>query len=150
VSRYNADTSGPEYNRSEGKIIILATVHDTFRKPAATKSFWVSFGSLDTALDFRRNVCLDSAQDLPIIVEHLHRDANDVYDEAGRVIGNAIKLFGSTSPFVSKLWSFKRWREALPLSDAPLLVDKFSFAANHMLPRLLPSPIDQLDRKFDH
>jgi hypothetical protein len=58
---------------------------------------------------------------------------------AGRVMGNAIKLFGSTSPFVSKLWSFKRWREALPLSDAPLLVDKFLFAVNHMLPRLLPS-----------
>jgi D-lactate dehydrogenase (quinone) len=150
VSRYNADTSGPEYNRSEGKTIILATVHDTFPKPSATKTFWISFESLDTALDFRRHVCLDNAQDLPISVEYLNRDAFDVIDEAGRVIGNAIKLFGTTSPFVTKLWNFKLWIEALPLSDAPFLVDKFLFAVNHMLPRLLPSQIDQLGRKLDH
>ena len=33
VSRYNADTAGEDCNRSEGKVVILATVHDTFPAP---------------------------------------------------------------------------------------------------------------------
>ena len=53
VSRYNADTRGCDCNRSEGKVLILATVHDTFPKPLQEKSFWISFDSLETALEFK-------------------------------------------------------------------------------------------------
>lgn len=73
VSRCNADTRGRECNRSEGKVMILATVHDTFPAPEKSKTFWVSFDSLDTALAFRRDVCLDNPKDLPISIEYMDR-----------------------------------------------------------------------------
>ena len=84
VNRYNADIRGEACNRSEGKVIILASVHDTFPKPTSTKTFWISFDSLDTALQFRREVCLDNPTDLPISMEYMDRDAFDVIDRGCR------------------------------------------------------------------
>jgi D-lactate dehydrogenase len=72
ISRYNADTSGCDCNRSEGKVLILATVHDTFPRPSRTKTFWVSFDSLKTTLAFRR-VCLENPLDLPVSIEYMDR-----------------------------------------------------------------------------
>jgi D-lactate dehydrogenase len=53
VSPYNANTSGRNCTRSEGKVMILASVHDTYPKPDRSKTYWMSFDSLDTALLFR-------------------------------------------------------------------------------------------------
>jgi D-lactate dehydrogenase len=60
VSRYNADIAGEDCNRSEGKVLILATVHDTFPAPSKKRVFWVSFPDMETTLAFRREVCLNS------------------------------------------------------------------------------------------
>ena len=38
VSRFNADTKGPAPNRCEGKVLILASIHDTFPTP---KKVWL-------------------------------------------------------------------------------------------------------------
>ena len=37
VSRFNVDTKGELCNRSEGKVLILATVHEMFAKPMEKK-----------------------------------------------------------------------------------------------------------------
>lgn len=42
VSRCNADTSGPPPCRSEGKVLILASVHDTFPRPSRCATLWIS------------------------------------------------------------------------------------------------------------
>lgn len=78
VSRFNADTKGEDCNRSEGKVVILATVHDTFPVPKEKRVFFVSFPDFKTTLDFRRQVCLDNPEDLPISCEYLDRDSVDM------------------------------------------------------------------------
>jgi D-lactate dehydrogenase len=150
VSRCNADTRGPELNRSEGKVIILATVHDTFPKPKQTKTFWLGFDSLETALAFRREVCLDNPTDIPISVEYMDRDAFDVVDRSGRVLGMTIKLVGTTSSIVAKLWGVKLFIEALPFAGAPLIVDKFLHMVNPVVPPILPKKVREIGLEMDH
>jgi D-lactate dehydrogenase len=111
VSRFNADTSGCDCNRSEGKVLILASVHDTFAPPATSKTYWISFDSLETALEFRQTVCLDNPKDVPTSIEYMDRDSFDVIDRAGRVLGNIIKLVGPSSALVRELWNIKLWIE---------------------------------------
>jgi len=150
VSRYNADTRGPDPNRSEGKVVILATVHDTFEKPRRTKSFWISFDSLETALQFRREVCLDNPADLPVSLEYMDRDAYDVIDRSGRVTALAINLFGTASTAVRYLWNCKLWIESLPVVGAPLVVDKLLHTVNNLIPSVLPRSVKQTAQKYDH
>jgi D-lactate dehydrogenase (quinone) len=70
VARWNADVRGPEPVRSEGKVLVLASVHDTFPKPVAAKALWVSVDSLATAAALKRAVCLGGgAGDLPVSCE---------------------------------------------------------------------------------
>lgn len=150
VSRHNADTSGPDLCRSEGKVIILATVHDTFPKPKDTKTFWLSFDSLETALLFRKEVALANPGDLPISMEYMDRDAFDVVDQAGRVLGNSIKLVGTSSSIIRRLWNLKLYIEALPFAGASLFVDKLLFHLNAFAPSILSSTIMNLGRTKDH
>jgi D-lactate dehydrogenase len=150
VSRCNSDTRGPDLNRSEGKVIILATVHDTFQKPKKTKTFWLGFDSLETALAFRREVCLDNPKDLPISAEYMDRDAYDVTDRSGRVLASTIKAVGTGSLVVRKLWNYKMWIEAMPFSGAPLIVDKFLHAVNPIIPSVLPKKVREIGLKMDH
>jgi D-lactate dehydrogenase (quinone) len=150
VSRCNADTSGPDLCRSEGKVIILATVHDTFPKPVATKTFWLGFDSLETALQFRKQVGLDNPADLPVSMEYMDRDAFDVIDRAGRVLGTAIKLVGTSSPIVRRLWHVKLLIEALPFAGAPQIIDKLIYNINGLFPALLPSAIMEIGHNRDH
>jgi D-lactate dehydrogenase len=149
ISRYNADTKGLECNRSEGKVLILATVHDTFQKAQTKKTLWVSTTDLDTSLAFRKEVCLDNPKDLPLSVEYMDRDSFDVIDRSGRVMGNLIKVVGMGS-VIGLLWNVKLKIEALPISGAELFCDKFLHVMNNMTPALLPSRMMEAGKKFDH
>jgi D-lactate dehydrogenase (quinone) len=150
VSRYNADCSGPDCCRSEGKVIILATVHDTFPKPKSKKTFWVSFDSIETALEFRQQVALDNPTDLPISMEYMDRDAFDVIDEAGRVLGNLIKYIGTSSTLIRQMWNVKLYIEALPYDSAPLWVDQIMYRLNQYFPPILSKSIMEIGRRWDH
>ncbi len=148
-SRYNADTKGLDCNRSEGKVLILATVHDTFAKPAAKKTFWISFADFETTLAFRKEVCLDNPKDLPISVEYMDRDSFDVIDCSGRVMGNLIKVVGMGS-FIGLLWNIKLKIGALPIEGSDLICDKFLYYMNNLTPALLPSRMMENGKKYDH
>ena len=152
VCRYNADTSdgGCECNRSEGKVIVLASVHDTFPRPSVSKTFWLSFDSLDTALAFRRQVCLDNPNDVPVSMEYMDRDSFDVIDRSGRVLGNMIKMVGTSSALIRNMWKMKLWIEALDFPGATLFVDKLLYNINPIVPGILPRPIADLGRQMDH
>ncbi len=149
ISRFNADTRGADCNRSEGKVLILATVHDTFPKPAEKKTFWISCTDLETALEFRKEVCLDNADDLPMSVEYMDRDSFDVIDRSGRVMGNIIKVVGMGS-IIGMMWKVKLQIEALPLDGAELFCDKFLHLMNKFTPALLPSRMMEMGKKYDH
>jgi D-lactate dehydrogenase len=150
VSRFNADTRGPDPNRSEGKVVILATVHDTFPKALDRKTYWISFDSLETALEFRKQVCLDNPDDLPISMEYMNRDAFDVVDRAGRVAGMCIKMLGTTSPVLTTMWNAKVAFEALPIPGASKAADRFMYAVNQIVPALLPANVMETGRAMDH
>jgi len=149
VNRWNADTRGEDCNRSEGKVLILATVHDTFPKPLSTQTFWIAFSDLDTALNFRRQVCLHNPQDLPISVEYMDRDTFDVVDSAGRVLATLIKLFGA-GDIIRILWKTKSKMEAKSWQDADLICDKILYKVNSWLPPVLPPPLMALGKSKDH
>lgn len=146
VNRSNADTHGPDCCRSEGKVILLATVHDTFPKPQGTKTFWISFDSLDTARRFRETVALDNPQDVPISMEYLDRDAYDVIDTSGRVMANCIHWTGMTSPLLRTMWNAKIYIEA----SYPGIVDIFLYKVNNLFPSVLPKKVQDMAAKFDH
>ena len=150
VSRFNADTKGLECNRSEGKVLILATVHNTFRSPPRAKSFWLSFSDLDTTIKFKTEVCLDNPADLPISIEYMDRDSFDVIDGAGRAMGLCIKLLGSDSPIVNKLWDYKLSFEALDFTGAATLPDKLMFFINPILPHIISKRMMEMGRARDH
>ena len=148
VSRYNADTSGPDFNRSEGKVVILATVHDTFAEPRKERHFWISFDSLETALAFRREVCLNNPLDLPISLEYMDRDAFDVVDSAGRAMALSIQFLGMTSPLLRQLWNAKLWVESI--LDNNIIVDQWLYRINHLVPSVLPTAVQDNGKQFDH
>lgn len=149
VSRYNADTRGEDCNRSEGKVLILATVHDTFPKADKSRTFWVSFRDLDTALAFRREVLLDSPHDLPVSAEYMDRDSFDVVDTAGRFSANLIKVAGMGG-MIKFLWDVKMRVEGLPFDWAPTIVDKILWWTNGLTPAILPSRMMEAGRNMDH
>lgn len=149
VSRSNADTKGIDCNRSEGKVLILATVHDTFPKAIEKKTFWISVKDFETALAFRKEVCLDNPKDLPISMEYMDRDSFDVIDRSGRVMGNLIKVAGMGT-FIGLLWTVKLKIEALPFAGAELFCDKFLHVMNNIVPALLPSRMMEVGKKYDH
>lgn len=150
VSRYNADCSGPDCCRSEGKVIILATVHDTFPKPKSKKTYWISFDSIETAFAFRQQVALDNPTDLPISMEYMDRDAFDVVNDAGRVLGNLIKYVGTSSTLMRQLWNVKLYIEALPFDAAPFWIDQLLYKVNKYFPSILPKSIMEMGLKWDH
>jgi D-lactate dehydrogenase (quinone) len=150
VSRYNADTKGCECNRSEGKVLILASVHDTFQAPTKDKTYWLSFADLDAAQRFRSQVCLDNPEDIPVSMEYMDRDTFDVIDRAGRMMGDVIKILGTSSPIVNQLWAVKLWIEGLNVRGASTFVDNVFYFFNPIFPAVLPRQIMDMGRAKDH
>lgn len=150
VSRFNADTKGRECNRSEGKVLILASVHDTFQSPTRAKTYWLSFDSLETANKFKTEVCLDNPADLPMSIEYMDRDSFEVIDQAGRMMGHIIKFFGSASLVVSAGWDIKLKIEALNVAGAATFPDRVQYFLNSFLPSILPTRIMEMGRARDH
>jgi len=148
VTRYNADTKGLECNRSEGKVLILATVHDTFPKPSSSKSYWLSFDELDTAIQFKEHVALTDPNQLPESIEYMDRGAFNVIDRAGRFMGHFIKYFGTTSPLVRQGWDIKVKIEAIPGMEK--MPDQIQYLINNLLPPVVPKSIMELSKKYGH
>jgi D-lactate dehydrogenase len=150
VSRFNADTAGPSACRSEGKVMILASVHDTFAAPAASKSLWVSCGDLATAHKLKAEVNFaGGVADIPPSCEYMDKDAVRAVDEAGRVLCWMIHAIG-IGPTLKALWDVKLKFEALPIPFAPVAADKALFLVNPLLPSTLPARIKELTAAHDH
>jgi len=150
LSRYNADISGSEVNRSEGKVLILASVHDTFAPPKKTDTYFLTFDSLELALKFRKEVALDNPKDVPISMEYMDRDSFDVIDEAGRIMGNLVSYLGAGHSFIGQLWDLKAWMSALPLPYADIVGDYILYQFNNLVPEILPKKIMYMGRASDH
>lgn len=148
LSRYNADLAGEDCNRSEGKVFILATIHDTFPMPQKSKMVWVSCKDFATANLVKRKVALASPKYLPKQFEYIARDQFDCIDQAGRGIIKLIEIVGMSN--LGALWNFKLKFESLPLPFVNIIADKFLWYLNPLIPESLPKPLMEQGRKFDH
>ena len=149
VSRHNSDTAGEDCNRSEGKVVILATVHDTFPAPTKKRMFFVSFPDMETTLAFRREVCLNNPKDLPISCEYLDRDSIDIIDRSGRIATHMIKYLGM-GDIMGSLWNIKVKVESLPFSWAPMICDKLLHMFNNWVPGAIPTKFMTAGTQWDH
>eukprot|EP00667_Euglena_gracilis_P005361 EG_transcript_5401 len=148
VSRFNADTKGPDPCRCEGKVLILATVHDTFPIPQRTQINWVSCKDFDTAQALKCQVFLKNPAALPTLVEYMDRDTVDVVDSAGRGFTTTINTLGMGS--LGALWGLKLQIQALPLPLADRICDLFLWYTNNLLPNPLTPPLAALAKRYDH
>eukprot|EP00928_Gymnodinium_smaydae_P032953 TRINITY_DN23740_c0_g7_i1.p1 TRINITY_DN23740_c0_g7~~TRINITY_DN23740_c0_g7_i1.p1 ORF type:complete len:665 (-),score=86.91 TRINITY_DN23740_c0_g7_i1:133-2127(-) len=148
VSRFNADTTGIDCNRSEGKVLILATLHDTHPMPESTKIVWIGCKDFATANALKREVFLASPTCMAKSCEYVERHQFDVIDQAGRMLIKVIEVVGMQH--LSTLWNLKLWIESLPVPFAGVVCDKVLWWANSLLPESLPPPMMSLGRQYDH
>lgn len=150
VSRYNAATTGPPPCRSEGKVLILASVHDTFPKPQKASTLWLSVRDFATAQRLKRDVCLaGGAADLPMSVEYMDGDSIKAIDEAGRVLCWLISVVG-IGHTLKRMWDLKIAFEALPIPFSAIIADKALWWLNPLCPAALPAPVRELTTSYGH
>lgn len=155
VSRFNADTRGPCYNRSEGKVLILASVHETFPRPKRRRCLWVSTDSLETASALKAHLFTappgpSGAPLLPSVMEYMDGGTCSTVDEAGRALIFAIKLMGLDGTMLGKMWALKTAIESLPVPFADVLPDTVLYYANSLFPHVLPPRVRELTRQHQH
>ena len=148
VSRYNADTSGVECNRSEGKVLILATLHDTYPMPTEEKVIWASCRDFETAQALKREVCISSPDCMAKSCEYINREVHDAVDQAGRILIKMIELLGMMR--LEPLWNLKLFIESVPVPFATIICDKFLWWFNGILPKSLPAELQKLTAEYDH
>ena len=146
VSRFNADVRGSEAVRSEGKVLVLASVHATFPKPTRSQTLWLGCRDYAQARAIRA-LCLQEPEDLPSQLEYINRDAFDVIDRAGRVLCTFLRLFGIGST-LELLWDVKKKLESLPGCDR--IVDKLLYLINPLMPNSLSRRLYACGKAFDH
>lgn len=147
VARYNADTRGIAPCRSEGKVLILATLHDTFALPKRQQMLWVGCPDLKTAQKLKRNVLLTDPKNLPASCEYMDRDSFDVVDSAGRALCLAMSGLGFGAP-LRAFWNLKLRIESLP--GCSTLPDSILYCINWALPRALPETLHTVGTECDH
>ena len=150
VSRFNAAITGPEPCRCEGKVLTLASVHETFPKPTQQRCLWLSCKDLRTAQQVKAEVLLKGGpQDLPSSVEYMDRDSVRAVDEAGRILCWMISFIG-IGPTLGRLWDLKLMFEASPIPLSGVLADKMLYWCNHLVPGTLPPEVRKLASEYEH
>jgi len=148
VSRFNADTAGPDCCRSEGKVLILATVHDTYPLPTKTETISVSCKDYQTAHELKWAVALKSSTCMSKSCEYFNRETFNGVDRAGRILIKSIELLGMGR--LEPLWNLKLFIEILPIPFATVICDKLLYWFNGILPMPLPPALRQLGAEFEH
>mmetsp|Transcript_33437 Transcript_33437/g.73149 ORF Transcript_33437/g.73149 Transcript_33437/m.73149 type:complete len:641 (-) Transcript_33437:432-2354(-) len=148
VSRCNADTTGPDCCRSEGKVMILASIHDTYPQPEKSELVWVGCKDFETAQALKRAVALKSDKCMSSTCEYMNREVYDGVDRAGRILIWMIELVGMSR--LEPLWNLKLLVEMVPLPFTGIICDKFLYWFNNLTPMPLPSSLQELGQSYDH
>jgi D-lactate dehydrogenase (quinone) len=146
VARCNADTHGPDAVRSEGKVLVLASIHSTFPKPLRSDTLWVSCDDFETAHRIRAR-CLRDPAALPSQLEYLDAGSYAVIDRSGRALCLAIRAVG-IGERLRQMWDVKLWFEAR--TGLYRLVDWLLHWANPVLPAALPPRVAALGARYGH
>lgn len=147
VARYNADTTGLDCCRSEGKVMILASVHDTW-PIIKDRLVWISCKDFETANAVKRRVALKSSDCMAKSCEYMNCEAFKGVDNAGRILIKAIEIAGMRN--VEPLWNAKLAIESIELPFMNVICDKFLFWFNSIFPQPLPQVLQDFGRAYDH
>ncbi len=148
VTRFNADTRGIDPVRSEGHVLILASVHDSFPQPSASETLWISTDSYQVCRELR-DIMVQTEADLPSALEYLNRDAVHVIQRAGRALCASINYFG-IGPTLARLWEAKTKFESLPVPLASSAPEWSMYHFNWMFPNPLPVGVREAAQKYEH
>lgn len=148
VSRFNADTRGEDCNRSEGKVLMLASLHDTFPLPKFQKLYWVSCKDFETCWKIKKEVCISSTDVMAKTCEYMNRDTFDAVDQAGRVMIMVLDVLGMDN--LKPLWDLKILIETSPLPFSKVICDKVLYLFNNVLPASLTPALMELGKSYDH
>eukprot|EP00929_Paragymnodinium_shiwhaense_P023701 TRINITY_DN14781_c0_g1_i1.p1 TRINITY_DN14781_c0_g1~~TRINITY_DN14781_c0_g1_i1.p1 ORF type:complete len:663 (+),score=158.98 TRINITY_DN14781_c0_g1_i1:125-2113(+) len=148
VARYNADTRGEDCKRSEGKVMILASIHDTFPMPKRSRTFWISCKDMESVNAIKTQVALKSEICMAQSCEYMNRNTHNGVDSAGRLLVHVINIVGMKR--VEPLWNLKLFVESIPLPFTNIICDKFLWWFNNLGPHPLPQPLRELGRLYDH
>lgn len=145
VTRYNGDTRGPDAVRSEGKVLLLCSIHDTFERPKSSETLWISLDSFAKCRELRQ-ICLENDRDLPSSLEYMNTEAVDVISKSGALLCQILNSTGGVSSNVMPyLWYVKDAIESIPISFASSLPDWSSHWISRFLPVVvLPSHIQKM------
>uniref|UniRef100_A0A0G4H3Q1 FAD-binding PCMH-type domain-containing protein n=1 Tax=Chromera velia CCMP2878 TaxID=1169474 RepID=A0A0G4H3Q1_9ALVE len=167
LSRYNADTRGPRFSRSEGKVLILASVHDTFPEPLSARTLWVSVDSLSRAHALKDHLLgaeravqkksggrLKMPKETPLLlpssIEYMNADTVDTTDEVARFSLQVINQLGLYNDALRQLFGVKAWFESLPFPGALQLPNKILSFISPLFPPPLASEVEDLRKSFSH
>eukprot|EP00915_Cephaloidophora_sp_WS-2016_P003952 GHVH01005345.1.p1 GENE.GHVH01005345.1~~GHVH01005345.1.p1 ORF type:complete len:631 (+),score=78.61 GHVH01005345.1:1069-2961(+) len=96
VSRFNSFSGSPcDASRCEGKVMILASLHQTFPRARGKEVYWVSSNNFDAISNLRTKVVLSdpTGKSLPASCEYMNKDTIDITVSHGSTACAAI-LFG--------------------------------------------------------
>jgi len=148
VSRFNADTTGLECCRSEGKVLILATMHDTYPIPKKSQLVWVACKDFADAHALKREVALKGADCMSKTCEYMNSEVYNGVDRAGRILVKMIELVGMQR--LEPLWNLKLSIEMIPLPFTNIICDKFLYWFNNIIPHPLPQELRDFGRDYGH
>ena len=146
-SRFNADTSGSPAVRSEGKCLILASVHDSYPAPSQTKLVWVGCKTFEDAARIKREAVLATPQDLPVICEYVDKETVEVVRRSGSFLLHVLNIVGMKR--LPSLWHVKERLEGFSLFQGGAL-DKIMHHLSGPLPVPLPSAVRGISSRMDH
>mmetsp|Transcript_95001 Transcript_95001/g.198543 ORF Transcript_95001/g.198543 Transcript_95001/m.198543 type:complete len:669 (+) Transcript_95001:107-2113(+) len=148
VSRSNADTTGLECCRSEGKVMILATMHDTHVIPEKTQLVWVACSDFQDAHELKRKVALRGEDCMSKTCEYMNKEVYNGVDRAGRILVKMIEIVGMQR--LEPLWNLKLLIETIPLPFTNIICDKFLWWFNNIIPHPLTPELRSLGTEFEH
>jgi len=148
VARFNADTTGLECCRSEGKVMILATMHDTYDMPKKSQLIWIACKNLDQAHALKRQVALKAPNTMAKTCEYMNQETYKGVDRAGRILVKMIEVVGMQR--LEPLWNLKLMIEMIPLPFTGIICDKFLYWFNNVIPQPLPQTLRDFGRDYEH
>ncbi|KGG12030.1 MULTISPECIES: D-lactate dehydrogenase [Prochlorococcus] len=150
-ARYNSDRRRLyESSGCAGKVAVFAARLDTFVKPRKEQVFLIGTNDSKNFSELR-NYVLTSFEDLPEMVEYMHKSFFDAASKYGKDTFLIIKYLGRG--FIPKLFGIKKKIEVFFSSlnlDASNFVDNFLHDHAQLLPDHLPKIAREYRRLFDH
>jgi len=139
VARYNSYTGSKcEASRCEGKVLILASIHQTFPKAKDKEVYWVTGNNFQDFVDLRKRVVLSDStgKTLPASCEYMNKTTIELTESHGAAACAAILIGGMKN--LGRLYKVQAFADRflpLGLSDTALYLSGKLVPPSFILPK---------------